>query len=109
MSAIDGTYLHFVRDTMPGVSPAVFWAHLTPHDSRPRVTSARWYVVAIDKAGTIGMIGVYPLTAQHAPPNVVDPSRVLTQETGPPSGALDAYEDFKPAAKDSRSRKNDKT
>lgn len=86
--------------------------------------AARWYVEAIAKAGTIGMIGVYPPTAQHFPigaamnknlvlkmgnaehrryiphlldliaSGVVDPSRVLTHETGVSTGAVEAYEHF---------------
>lgn len=86
--------------------------------------AARWYVDAIAKAGTISVIGVYPPTAQHFPigqamnknltvkmgnaehrryvPHLldlvasgqVDPSRVLTQETGLSTGAIEAYEHF---------------
>lgn len=86
--------------------------------------AARWYVEAIAKAGTIGMIGVYPPTAQHFPigqamsknlilkmgnaehrryipglldlvaAGLVDPSRVLTQEAGLSSGAVEAYKHF---------------
>lgn len=86
--------------------------------------AARWYVEAIAKAGTIGMIGVYPPTAQHFPigaamnknlvlkmgnaehrryiphlldlvaAGLVDPSRVLTQEAGLSTGAVEAYQHF---------------
>jgi threonine dehydrogenase-like Zn-dependent dehydrogenase len=86
--------------------------------------AARWYVDAIAKAGTISVIGVYPPTAQHFPigaamnknlvmkmgnaehrryvphlldlvaSGLVDPSRVLTQETGLSTGAIEAYEHF---------------
>lgn len=86
--------------------------------------AARWYVEAIAKAGTIGIVGVYPPThasfpigqamnknlslgmgsAEHrryipqlldlVASGVVDPSRVLSQDVGLATGALDAYEHF---------------
>lgn len=86
--------------------------------------AARWYVEAIAKAGTIGMIGVYPPPVNHFPigqamnknlvlkmgnaehrryipglldlvaSGLVDPSRVLTQETGLSTDAIEAYEHF---------------
>jgi len=51
--------------------------------------AARWYVDAIAKAGTISVIGVYPVAS-----GLVDPSTILTQERPLAQGALDAYETF---------------
>jgi len=86
--------------------------------------AAQWYVQAIAKAGTIGLIGVYPPTMTSFPigaamnknliikmgnaehrryiphlldlvaSGVVDPSTVLTQEWGLDTSALEAYEQF---------------
>ena len=86
--------------------------------------AAQWYVQAIAKAGTIGVIGVYPPTMTSFPigaamnknliikmgnaehrryiphlldlvaSGVVDPSTVLTQERGLDTSALEAYEQF---------------
>jgi len=86
--------------------------------------AAQWYVQAIAKAGTIGLIGVYPPTMTSFPigaamnknliikmgnaehrryiphlldlvaSGVVDPSTVLTQERGLDTSALEAYEQF---------------
>lgn len=86
--------------------------------------AAQWYVQAIAKAGTIGLIGVYPPTTTSFPigaamnknliikmgnaehrryilhllnlvaSGVVDPSTVLTQARGLDVSALEAYERF---------------
>jgi len=85
--------------------------------------AARWYVEAIAKAGTVGIVGVYPPTQSSFPigqamnknlnirmgncphrrfipelvdlvaSGVVDPSQVLTQTEGI-TGAVEAYEAF---------------
>ena len=85
--------------------------------------AARWYVEAVAKAGTVGIIGVYPPTHDSFPlgqamnknltigmgncphrryipelldlvaSGVVDPTTVLTQTEGMP-GAIEAYEAF---------------
>lgn len=86
--------------------------------------AARWYVEAIAKAGTVGIIGVYPPTMHHFPigqamnknlvlkmgnaehrryvpmlldlvaSGLVDPATVLTQELPLDEGVLEAYERF---------------
>lgn len=72
-AAICGTDLHFVRGTAPGMRPGQTIGsesnqqdgHWKPGDAPTQVHS--WAVESLAKAGTLGIVGVYPQTDMFFP------------------------------------------